>query len=422
MGTRKWGEFTRILTVLVMLCLALGGALVPGTAYAQGTWNVMTHPTTSGLYGVWGSSPGDVFAVGDAGTILHYDGTWSTMSPLSATLLNVWGSSDNDVFAVGMLGAILHYDGTWSAMSSLTTNNLWSVWGSSASDVFAVGEGGTILHYEGSGSTWSTMPNIPTTNELHSVWGSGPDDVFAVGGGGTILHYDGNGSTWSAMPNIPTTDTLHSVWGSSATDVFAVGNGGTILHYDGNGSTWSTMPNIPTSNELHSVWGSSASDVFAVGWPDAILHYSGGGGSSGTVTCNVTPQIISLTVADGSVDYGNVALGGTRTTLDLQPVDSQTITNTGNLAEKIEVNCSDATGGVTWTLVPSSSIGLDQFAHQWSTDSGTNWNDLGYDYATLKDSLDPSGTQPFDLKLWMPTSTSDTLSKSIIVTVMATVP
>ena len=56
-------------------------------------------------------------------------------------LYGVWGSSGSDVFAVGGNGTILHYNGSaWSSMTSGTTNNLLGVWGSSGSDVFAVGE------------------------------------------------------------------------------------------------------------------------------------------------------------------------------------------------------------------------------------------------------------------------------------------
>jgi hypothetical protein len=63
------------------------------------------------------------------------------------TLDGVWGSSGSDVFAVGEDGTILHYDGSsWSSMSSGTGEWLYGVWGSSGSDVFAVGDSGTILH------------------------------------------------------------------------------------------------------------------------------------------------------------------------------------------------------------------------------------------------------------------------------------
>ena len=55
--------------------------------------------------GVWGSSNSDVFAVGDGGTILHYDGsTWTTMnSGTNYSLTGVWGSTSSDVFAVGFV-------------------------------------------------------------------------------------------------------------------------------------------------------------------------------------------------------------------------------------------------------------------------------------------------------------------------------
>jgi hypothetical protein len=43
----------------------------------------MPSGTTNILLGVWGSSSSDVFAVGDKGTILHYDGT-TTLIELSS--------------------------------------------------------------------------------------------------------------------------------------------------------------------------------------------------------------------------------------------------------------------------------------------------------------------------------------------------
>ena len=65
---------------------------------------------------VWGSSAGDVFAVGYDGVILHYDGTrWQTMdAPGGGDALGaVWGPPGAgpglDVFAVGEAGRMLHY-------------------------------------------------------------------------------------------------------------------------------------------------------------------------------------------------------------------------------------------------------------------------------------------------------------------------
>jgi hypothetical protein len=77
-------------------------------------------------------------------------------SPDGDNLYGIWGSSSSDIFAVGDSGIILHYNGSsWSPMGSGTTNALFGVWGSSSSDVFAAGDYGTILHYDG--SSWSSM-------------------------------------------------------------------------------------------------------------------------------------------------------------------------------------------------------------------------------------------------------------------------
>ena len=61
-----------------------------GRGYASGpTWtsarnsisSLAYDSTRETLYGVWGSGPKDVFAVGSNGTILHYDGrAWKPLT------------------------------------------------------------------------------------------------------------------------------------------------------------------------------------------------------------------------------------------------------------------------------------------------------------------------------------------------------
>jgi hypothetical protein len=184
---------------------------------------------------------------GDLGIILHYDGTsWSSMSLPSDHyyhLWGVWGSSGTDVFAVGEEwefssdAGILHYDGTsWSPMPCSAEVRLLGAWGASGTDVFAVGNGrgnsqaGAILHYDG--VSWTGMDSGVIDSGLSAVWGTAGSDVFVVGADftnpGIILHYDG--WFWSRMPHC-TDNCLGAVWGSSGSDVFAAGEGGTILRY-----------------------------------------------------------------------------------------------------------------------------------------------------------------------------------------------
>jgi hypothetical protein len=260
--------------------ILLTAFLVPNTSFAQ-YWSVMDSGITEEyLWGVWGSSGNNVYAVGggmfdnDSCLILHYDGTsWSEVECISENRLeNIWGSSENDIFAVGTEGTILHYDGSaWSQIESGTTQTLTDVWCNTENDFFAVGAEGTILHYDG--SSWSPMES-GTTDLLMSIWGNSGTKVFAVGLNGTILHY--NGSSWLPMES-GTTEFLLGVWGSSWDDVFVVSQKGTILHYDG--TSWSEMESGIT-NRLASVWGTSATDVYVVGANTTLLHYDGSTWSS----------------------------------------------------------------------------------------------------------------------------------------------
>lgn len=69
-------------------------------------------------------------------------------SSTSKTLRGMWENSDNEVFAVGDNGTIIQYNGAaWSTVAPITANNLRAIWGSSPANIYAVGEGGVVLHY-----------------------------------------------------------------------------------------------------------------------------------------------------------------------------------------------------------------------------------------------------------------------------------
>src|SRR5437868_5832510 len=229
-------------------------------------WTSVPSAASQRLFGVWGSSASDVWAVGYE-TLVHYNGTaWSSVTPsLTGTgqvLRSVWGTSASNVWAVGydspaFTAKILHYNGaSWSTVASGTTNPLVSVWGSSASDVWAVGDLGTIVHYDG--TTWSSVSTVASaaSDYLRAVWGSSRSDVWAAGGS-CLYHY--NGTNWSAVAG---PGGGNAIWGTSLSDVW-VASGSATLHY--NGSTWSTIPDGRSAPESPSgIWGTSASNVWAV--------------------------------------------------------------------------------------------------------------------------------------------------------------
>jgi hypothetical protein len=286
-------------------------------------WSPMSSNTTGDLYGLWGVSSDDVFAVGESGVVIHYDGiAWSPMSkPPTGHLNGVWGSARDNVFAVGNGGVILKYDGAvWNTMSSGTTTHLSGIWGSAPDDVFAAGNNGLILNYDG--MVWTEVasghPNVA------GIWGSASDDVFAVGNGGTIIHWDGT-LPWTEVTETGTSEDLYSVWGTSSSDVFAVGNAGTILHF--NGVEWTVM-NSGTTDDLQGVWGNGPVSVFVVGQVGTILHYQ----DLAPIITSVTPgygnqgETLSVAISGAKLDGATDIDFGAGITVDNYTAASSLIT------------------------------------------------------------------------------------------------
>jgi hypothetical protein len=246
--------------------------LSDSVSYAD-SWQQASLPSsvTLDLYAVWGSSDGDIYAAGENGTLLHYDGsTWqviTTNTPFNLTSL--WGLPDIAVFAAGEEGTILLNGGTgWLAFTP-TDNNLNALWGSSATNVYAVGSFGTILSFNG--TSWEDVsPSITTGIDLYSIWGSTGNNIYAGGLSGTMFYY--NGTTWTAVPSIPTAQDIRAIWGSSGSDIYAAGTLGDIIHYNGN--QWSLVYTAD-GNLLTSLWGSSSTDIFAAGEDGFVYHYDG---------------------------------------------------------------------------------------------------------------------------------------------------
>jgi hypothetical protein len=244
-------------------------------------WAIVPELEWHGTLDVHGFGAGDVWAVGQAGRILHYDGhAWTGRrydgdsvyaEPLGVWevparnlyLWGVWGSAPNDVFVAGDSGTVVHWNGSaWTIMSTGTREGLRRVWGTSGSDVYVSGDAGTLLHYDG--TAWSRVA-VPATERLERIWGSSAGDVYVGGAGATLLHYDG--SRWSRV-TIPVDPTysVNAVWGTSASNVYIAGTDGFVRRWDG-ARWWSEDGGA--REQIHGLWGPSGTDVFGAmsgGW------------------------------------------------------------------------------------------------------------------------------------------------------------
>jgi len=122
------------------------------------SWTRMTTPGgVTALYGVYGSSSSDVYAVGANGVVLHNaaagpSSSWTTQtSNTSVTLRSVWADSPGtgytaDAYAVGDNGTVQHYNGSkWINMPAPVTTRFRSIYGTSPTNVYVVGDDGVVL-------------------------------------------------------------------------------------------------------------------------------------------------------------------------------------------------------------------------------------------------------------------------------------
>lgn len=140
-----------------------------------------------------------------------------------------------------------------------------------------------------------------------------------------------------------------------------------------------------------------------------------------TVAATVTAQNVSVSVTDGTVSYSTLSLGSSMTTatsdgdsLD----DSQTVHNDGNIAEDFNIRGSDSSGG--WTL--AASPGAEQYSQDFcvsTCDTSPTWTALTTSNSSLTTNVAAAGTQVFDLRIRMPTSTAIYTSQSVDITIQA---
>lgn len=265
-------------------------------------WPALDSDTPISLRGVWGSSAGDVFAVGDNGTILHYDGSsWTVMDhPGPKWVLNdVWGAAGNDVYAVGDLGLILHYDGvSWSMMENNPFYDAWmppdflTISGTSRNNFFVGDDNGTVWQYHGGkwtelGGEGSGSRNCGLSRIVDMSITPG-DDVFAVsdapyaGYSSGACYYDG--SKWVTMKDLSNyrfdaawLSNSYNIWVSAeAADSNWFGTGEfSMFHFSGNDWSKVTVPPLEPGERVKSIWGSSYGNVFAAGDGGPLWQFDG---------------------------------------------------------------------------------------------------------------------------------------------------
>lgn len=217
---------------------------------------VAMTPTDLWPVAVWGADPAHVIAAGSPGLFLHNDASDPTNPVLrqvglfpAAPLHGVSGNNRRDVWTVGDAGTVLRWDGSnWAAVAvppDAAALALRGVWGDGQDGAWVVGDCGIVLQCRPDAQTRTRVCKKIDTGvgaNLKAVWGSpvcpvtGCEDrrVWIVGESGAALRCGTKGCERLWLP-LAGQKTLNSIWGSDDNNVWVVGEAGLVLHKNGMG-------------------------------------------------------------------------------------------------------------------------------------------------------------------------------------------
>lgn len=254
-------------------------------------WNrIETGQTQGNLWWVFGFEEGPIYMGGDGGVILRYeDGTFVQMdTPGTDTVFGIWGASADDVWAVGGAsestgGFAWHLAGdAWMPEASLPADvssgaAIWKVFGTAADDAWFVGSNGVALHWDGS---LLAPGDTGVGSSLFTVHASN-GHYAAVGGLATGIIVEHDGSEWHDVTPQPPPMGLSGVSLGEGDEGVAVGMLGAVYIRDADG--WSPADlGVGVRQNLHGSWIDDQGELWAVGgqtltppFTDGVLIHRG---------------------------------------------------------------------------------------------------------------------------------------------------
>lgn len=259
---------------------AVGGDALDGTGptvihFDGESWSrVPTGDAQGNLWWVFGFEDGPIYMGGEGGVIYRYEaGQYTKMdTPGTDTVFGIWGATPSDVWAVGGAststgGFAWRLDGdSWIAEPTLPADvaadaSVWKVYGTSTSDAWLVGSNGVALHWDG---TALTSGQTGVGSSLFTVHAS--EGLYtAVGGAATGLIVEYQDGEWrNVTPDPPPPGLSGVVLGADGFGV-AVGSFGAVYSRSQAGGWAEEDLGFNLGLTLHGAWIDDAGGVWAVG-------------------------------------------------------------------------------------------------------------------------------------------------------------
>jgi hypothetical protein len=246
-------------------------------------WKQLHTGTTGDLWWVQAIANGPVLMAGASATVLRYDGERFERLPTPGlgkqTIYGVWGESGEDFYAVGSAsgrnGFIWHYQAGRFRKEVLPADvprladgevpGFFKAWGT-GDEVWVVGAAGAILHRKGT-APFAVVPS-GTKNTLFTVHGSG-DRLLAVGGAGNgvLLQLEGGSSPRFHDASPPGAGLIQGVFTSDKYGDWVSGERGYVYSRAGTAPFAQVEHGfpIPAASSLHSIFVDAAGGVWSAG-------------------------------------------------------------------------------------------------------------------------------------------------------------
>lgn len=264
--------------LMIVCALTFGARRV---AARDDGWRVTTVEGAPALAAVFAAGE-EIWVAGPQGTIHHRDasGAWAVeRTPATADLVDVTGTGPRDVWVVGRAGAMGHFDGkAWSSIASESTQAFDAVAAAALERAAAVASG-RILTWDG--ERWTAAEGRKKVGALAALapLGGKAARFVAVGAGGLALLVTGVGpDARAAVESTGVTGDLLAIAACPGAKGEAVAVGAAAARRSGKGR-WSALPAPPVAvrGAVLRCKGSRATHVAAVAGEELLVLELAGG-------------------------------------------------------------------------------------------------------------------------------------------------
>lgn len=254
----------------------------------------MNFPGNPALYAIWGDNTGELWAGGEHGIVLRWNG--KLFEPVASDcaqgrdILDIWGSGGKDIWFVGRQRLVMHWTGeqmscdreqlfpaATGSSTVLAEDELTAISGTATEVRIIVNrpsKGGLIWQWDG--SKWSA-DGMTTSNRLTGIWAS-QETWWTAGDQDQIMTRSGTSANWqSAYPRDGKrpgeTFNALAVFGDPTNDMTPVvagsaGREGRIYSFDNPMKKWQEIKPATSDSTvvgpLYALWG----DIMMQGKPE----------------------------------------------------------------------------------------------------------------------------------------------------------